>query len=309
MRRVAALVAAVLLLGGLAADRYLYLPRSVLSRAKAASFELGVRYAFAVYPTVMREESPELWELGWKEFAKQTGAVLVGEREAYLGTYIIFYTAGGGTAWFFGQTETKTYAMTNWHVVDIGREEASLRKNDLFDQLFASVGSSAAFPCPNFSNFDEYPSCAMDVEIDFGDFVLDMAVLEFGFGSKTARVITLPLGSYEGTKPGTKTITVGAGVGINDLVGYGETLPVRVPYLPGQGEWEFTVPYNMNTVGGFSGSPVVDARTGQVIGLHKGAFLDPRGSGRAVAILIPMELISRVLATHGYPLSGDISFD
>jgi len=294
------------LLGAILVATLASLPRapSVLDRAQAASFELNVRYAFAVYLT-------EHWKAAWPEFEKRTGATVLGPFVArWLGTYYIIYVSGGGTAWFFGQTDDRTYALTNWHVLDIEPVAKDLQKDPAYNKIVSVVIETKVLPCPNFSNFDEYPSCAMGVDIDFADFVLDAAVLEFEFGTKVQKVTTLAFGSYQTVKPGTKTITVGGGVGINDLVGYGQTLPVQPPYLPTAGSfWRFTVPYDMNTVGGFSGSPVVDAATGLVIGLHKGAFIDPRGSGRAVAILVPAEFIAKILLTYGYPVTTTVRLD
>lgn len=267
----------------------------VVERAKAASFELGVAFVFLFLP-------PEGWEKTWPAFARDTGAVLGRPDGLALPESVhALHVKAGGTAWFFAQTDFVTYAMTNSHVIDVDRAATRLRESKFFAAAVGYLSQSDTWLCPNFSTFDEFPTCTGG-EVDGADFALDVAVLRFRFGSKIFPVETLPLGTYSRVKPGTKTVTVGAGVGINDLVGEGQTLNVRPPYLPGEGEWTYTVPYDMNSVGGFSGSAVIDVTTGLVIGLHKGSFIDPRGSGRAVAIMIPMELIARLLIIKGYPV-------
>jgi len=277
---------------------------SVLDRAKAASFELGVNFVFELY-------TKKGWEQFWPAFARRTGAILGRpDGRPVPPSVVIFYTQGGGTAWFFGQDDYHTYALTNEHVVNDVSARKEIIDDPAFEKIAFGVSEAVVWLCPNFSNFDEFPSCKMNVDPALKDNVLDFAVVRFSFGRKTQVVTTLALGSYEAVPNGADLITIGAGVGINDLEGPGKKLPVRPPYLPAEElQWRWIVPYDMNTVGGFSGSAVVDLKTGLVIGLHKGAFLDPRGSGRAVAILIPIEFIAKVLITHGFPVDATVRLE
>jgi hypothetical protein len=306
----AAYLILVLSLAGAVQYRKNTMPKRVVAMVKAASFELNTKVVLAFY-------AKDGWEKHWPKFAKDTGAVLgrpdgVGSDSASI---ILFYVSGGGTAWFFGQNENFTFAMTNFHVVDENSVVAAINGHPLMKEMSASgtIDRASLWLCPNFSDLDEFPSCMIDADPVFSDRVLDAAVIRLDFGTKIKRVTTLPLGAYEDVAPGTPTITVGAGVGVGDLEGFGKTVKARSPYFPDASGpdlgWRWTVPYDMDTVGGFSGSPVVDLKTGLVIGLHKGALSDPRGSGRAVALLVPMEFIARVLITNDFPVTTDLRLE
>lgn len=277
---------------------------SPTERAKAATFELNTKIVAALYVK-------EGWQEFWPEFAAATGAVI--GRPDHQATepsdsYVIFHVSGGGTAWFFGQNENYTFALTNAHAVDGEHVVNALRRHPLMEKL-GTIERYAVWYCPNFSNLDEYPSCRFAVDVIEADPVLDFAVLRFDFGTRIKTVTTLALGSYEDVPVGAPLLTVGAALGVNDLDGPGKKLDVHVPYLLDDVEWRWTVPYDMNTVGGFSGSPVIDLRTGLVIGLHRGAILDPRGSGRAVALMVPMEYIARILISYDLPVTTPLTFE
>lgn len=278
-----------------------------VERAKAATFELGVRAYFAV------SYDKEMFEATFPKYQELLGAVLVNKGDhPRVGRFALFYVpVGSGSAFFFGKPASgmNVYALTNMHVIDTSEAVDTVRRMNTVStlKLYDLLYDSWTVLCPNFTKFDEPPTCNADpnaLSVEYGNHELDFVVIAFKYLDPLVvkSVVILPLGDDRLLQPGDRVVTIGAALGIQDIVGEGRILDASVPYFLDDPKWRWVRPYDMNTVGGFSGSPVVDPVTGRVVGLHRGALADPRGSGRALGLYIPMWIIRQNLALAGFPV-------
>ena len=273
-----------------------------VARAKAATFVLNIEAVFAL------SVDEKAWDKYGAALMNEIGAKRIQRRENWrVGSYVLISAPiGGGTAWWFAVDKEKreAYALTNAHVALMGAKgtlkalEAANKKFPAFKYII----DSGTWLCPNFTNASWPKSCLSEPDVELADVDLDFAVVTFDSLAKDTLkgITTLPLGDDSVMKDGDPVFMVGAPYLVGDVVARGQWLRRGDGWIDEPG-WRASLPNDIVSAGGYSGSAVVSAKSGKVVALHHGSFAGFR-SGRNIGLSVPISLIKVILALNGFPV-------